>query len=179
MGRMQTSGGYCLLCFGGRTGNVLIISFFFFFFFQTGSVCSKWYDEHSEKKRERKPLFYWINPSFPSLHSHCWRLQGQQPIDWTEARSDGGWKTVLLFGQRKSKRCKIKEERRRWNLRVLLFRFQHIVGFFLSSIRISGNSFELLQLFLLYKNPLCCIALCCFVMGTRSEVSCVLFNSNE
>lgn len=32
-----TSAGYCLLCFGGRSGNVLIIRFFS----QTGSVCSK------------------------------------------------------------------------------------------------------------------------------------------
>lgn len=102
MGRMQTSAGYCLLCFGGHSGNVLIIRFFS----QTGSVCSKWYEERwrgkKRKKKKKNPLFYLINPSFPSLHSHCWRLQGQQPIDWNEARTDEGWWTGLLLDQRKT-----------------------------------------------------------------------------
>lgn len=94
MGRMQTSGGYCLLCFGGRSGNVLIIRFFS----QTGSVCSKWYEERWREKKEKnkkKPLFYLINPSFPSLHSHCWRLQGQQH-DWLK-RGEKWWGLVNWF----------------------------------------------------------------------------------
>lgn len=39
----------------------------------------------------------------------------------------------------KRKRCKM-EKKKKWNLRVQLFRFQRIVDSFCSSIRISGNS---------------------------------------